>query len=40
MRSSRLPRCVSLVVLLAALAVAVPLLFLILWIDREEGRCG
>ena len=35
----KVPKAVSLMVLLAALAVAVPLLLLILWIDREEGRC-
>lgn len=34
----KMPKPVSLVVLLASMAVAVPLLFLVLWIDSEERR--
>ena len=34
----RIPKFVSLVVLLASMAVAVPLLFLVLWLDGEERR--
>ena len=36
----KLPKSVSLVVLLASLSVAVPLLFLILWLDSEENRAA
>ena len=36
----KVPKAVSLMVLLVSLSVALPLLLLILWIDREETRCG